>query len=83
MARPMQKIRLREILESYDFDPVREMIDLHQTEDVTNRLKFEINREFMSYLYPKQKAVQMSADAGAKVTFAADFGESDKKGTKE
>ena len=76
-ARPNSR-QLRDVLEEKGFDPVQELVTLANNDDTTNRLKFEISRTFMEYLYSKKKAIAVENDHASPIQFNMDFGNKDK-----
>ena len=78
-ARPNSR-QLRDVLEDHDFDPVSELVTLAQNEDSTNRLRYEISRTFLEYLFAKKKSVSVETEQTSPIKFNMQLG--DKEGTK-
>lgn len=47
-------------LDELNFDPIREMVALYHDSETHNRVKYEICKEIVAYVYPKRKSVDTS-----------------------
>ena len=59
---PYSRESLLAKLEAHDYEPIMEMIAVARDPHTTAYLRFEVAREIASYVYSKQKAVQVKTD---------------------
>jgi hypothetical protein len=58
-------LEITELLESYDCNPIEGMVRIAQDETNTPELRARMFSELAQYMYPKRRAVEMSAHEGA------------------
>lgn len=51
-----------EVFKKNNYNPLIELITLAKRKDITDRIKLEADSELCQYLYPKLKAMEITAD---------------------
>lgn len=57
-----QRLKVKEILDSLDFRPFEEMVNLYRAETTKARVKVDILTELCGYIAPKLKSIEMTGD---------------------
>ncbi len=57
-------LMIQRLAVEFNHDPIKEMVKLAKSNGIDDKLKFEINKELLSYIVPKLKAIDTNPNQG-------------------